>query len=77
MLRNMSKAAQKRFEQVYEGEWDTLDWGKNHEMCCHCALVHETSYRVKDNKLQKKVKIDNKRTYQARRRMGIKIEKTK
>lgn len=73
----MPKIKPTRYEQVYEGDWDTLDWGDNYEMCCHCALVHQTKYRVKNNKLQKKVKIDNKRTYHARRRMGIKIEKTK
>jgi hypothetical protein len=71
----MSKAAQKKYEQVFEGDWYNLDWGHNYEMCCDCSMVHETAYRVKDGKIQRKVKVDRPRTYQARRRAGIKIER--
>lgn len=68
----------KRFEQVWEGEWDTLDWTNNEEMCCGCNMVHNTKYRVDDRgKLQRKVSVDRRKTYAARRRAGIKIERTK
>lgn len=68
----------KRYEQVWEGEWDTLDWNNNLVMCCECCLVHGMKFRINDNnKLQVKVKIDRRRTYAARRRAGIKIERTK
>lgn len=68
----------KRFEQVYEGEWTPWDWRDNEEMCCGCCMVHKVSYRVTDaGKLQRRVAVDRKKTYAARRRTGIKIVRTK
>lgn len=67
----------KRFEQQWDGEWTTWDWNDNLEQCCDCRKVHRVSYRVNDQgKLESKVVTDNKRTYAARRRAGIKVIKT-
>ncbi len=68
----------KRFEQQWDNEWTTWDWNNNLERCCDCGKTHRVSYRVNNQgKLESKVVTDNKRTYAARRRMGIKITKAK
>jgi hypothetical protein len=39
--------------QINDGEWVTISWDKQREMCCDCGLVHETDYRVTEGgKLQ-------------------------
>lgn len=38
--------------QVDDGEWVTIAWKKQHEMCCHCKLEHVVDYQVVNGKLQ-------------------------
>jgi hypothetical protein len=37
---------------VEDGEWVTIAWKKQREMCCGCGLEHDVDYRVEDGKLQ-------------------------
>jgi len=70
--------------RFFDGDWELCS-RKEREMCCDCCLVHHVSYRVKDKEgnvlagvtVEQKVKRDQGRTYAARRRHGIKLERTK
>jgi hypothetical protein len=37
---------------VEDGEWVTIAWKRQREMCCGCGLEHDVDYRVEDGKLQ-------------------------
>ena len=37
---------------VEDGEWVTISWKKQREMCCGCGLEHDVDYRVEDGHLQ-------------------------
>lgn len=74
----MSKRDDRRYETAIEGDWDNWGWRDNIEQCCDCSLTHRVNYRIiEGNQLQRQVFVDRPRTYQARRRAGIKIERTK
>ncbi len=72
------------YQQIFDGDWEPCS-KREREMCCDCSLVHHVSYRVKDKRgniltgvtVEQKVSRDQGRTYAARRRRGIRIEKTK
>lgn len=42
----------KEVVHVDDGEWVTISWNKQREMCCECGLQHDVDYRVEDGKLQ-------------------------
>jgi hypothetical protein len=70
-----------RYEQVWDGDWFDIRWRGHKEMCCDCGLVHHVDSRVRmvdgQRGLQQKATRDTALTYAARRRMGIKITRTK
>jgi len=40
-------SARDQYEQVYDGEWWTVDLrGVNYDKCCRCGLVHRVRYKV-------------------------------
>jgi hypothetical protein len=74
------------YEQIFDGDWEPCYATDNREMCCDCGLVHIVDYRVictkdkhgiKHHAIQQRVRRDSSRTYNARRRMGIKIIRMK
>lgn len=42
----------KRVVHVEDGEWVTIAWKKQREMCCGCGLQHDVDYRVESGNLQ-------------------------
>ena len=48
---------------MYEGVWVELPKIGG---CCDCGLIHRYEYRIKDGKIEQKVKVDNKLTKIAR-----------
>jgi hypothetical protein len=67
----------KRYDQIWDGEWTAWDWKNNQHRCCDCGAVHHLDFRVRDKKPETKFTIDKTLTYATRRRLGVKIVKTK
>lgn len=45
--------------------------------CCDCGLVHAMDFRIKEGRIQFRVRRDERRTGQQRRRRKIKIKEKK
>jgi hypothetical protein len=50
-----------------DNEWITPHYTKFKLICCDCSLVHDVQFRIYKDKIQFKLKRNNKSTGQARR----------
>lgn len=59
-----------KFDEPKANEW-VLPIRKGYKMaCCDCGLVHEIDFRVKDRRIQFRVRRNNRSTAMVRRHMG-------
>lgn len=66
-----------QYEQIWDGEWTPWHWRGNTHRCCDCGAIHHLAFRVRNNRPETKFTIDKPLTYATRRRLGLKIVKTK
>jgi hypothetical protein len=69
----MSRPKRDYTVQMYEDSF-YLDKFVKHE-CCHCALVHDTEYKVENGRIFTRWKVNEKETKEQRKKFGIKISR--
>jgi len=61
------------YEKPEEDEWvQPVEEGYKMQ-CCDCGLVHQLDFRIKDGRVQFRVRRDNRSTGQVRRHRNIKV----
>ena len=61
--------------QMYEDAW-YLDKFTKHE-CCHCALIHDTEYKIENGRIFTRWKVNEKETKEQRKKLGIKVTRAR
>jgi hypothetical protein len=67
----MARPKREYVVQMYDDAF-YLDKFTKHE-CCHCALVHDTEYKVEGGKIFTRWKVNDKETKAQRKKYGIKV----